>query len=95
MRSPYLAAFAIALAALLLLLAEPAVAAPPCVEAGLAPCDGALETGSPSSECCAQLRLQQPCLCGYMRNDPKIWNLVHSPNGHKVAAVCGFPFPSC
>ncbi|XP_009613979.1 non-specific lipid-transfer protein 2-like [Nicotiana tomentosiformis] len=66
-----------------------------CSATQLSPCLGAITSGTPPSQaCCARLRGQQPCLCGYMR-DPNLRQYVNSPNARKVASSCGVSIPSC
>ncbi|KAG5623643.1 hypothetical protein H5410_008861 [Solanum commersonii] len=57
---------------------------------------GASEAGgtAPSQDCCARLKSQQPCICGFMK-DPNLKQYVNSPNARKVAGQCGVSIPSC
>ncbi|KAL0723023.1 hypothetical protein Bca4012_037622 [Brassica carinata] len=58
-------------AALLLLTVEkiPVAEGVTCSVTELSPCLAAFMSSSPpSASCCAKLREQKPCLCGYMRN---------------------------
>ncbi|KAG5614377.1 hypothetical protein H5410_014201 [Solanum commersonii] len=61
----------------------------------LVPCSPAIIWGQPPSEvCCAKLKEQVPCLCGYF-NDPTLKPYVGSPNAQKVFQTCGVPIPKC
>ncbi|KAK4733412.1 hypothetical protein R3W88_007673 [Solanum pinnatisectum] len=61
----------------------------------LVPCSPAIISGQPPSEvCCAKLKEQVPCLCGYF-NDPTLKPYVGSPNAQKVFQTCGVPIPKC
>ncbi|PHT56658.1 Non-specific lipid-transfer protein 2 [Capsicum baccatum] len=66
-----------------------------CNASQLSPCLGALRSGSaPSQDCCARLKGQQSCLCGYMK-DPNMKQYVNSPNARKVVGQCGVTLPNC
>ncbi|XP_050229686.1 non-specific lipid-transfer protein 2-like [Mercurialis annua] len=66
-----------------------------CSPAGLRPCLPALNSPAPpTSGCCSQLRIQKPCLCGYMK-DPNLKTYLSSPNAKKVSTACGVPLPKC
>ncbi|CAA7048208.1 unnamed protein product [Microthlaspi erraticum] len=66
-----------------------------CSPTELTPCAGAMMSSSPpSATCCAKLREQTPCFCGYMRN-PSLRPYVSSPNAKKVATSCKIASPSC
>jgi hypothetical protein len=85
-----------AVALLLLLLATTATeAANPCNPAQLTPCAGpALFGGAVPPACCAQLRAQQGCLCGYARS-PNYGSYIRSPNAARLFAICNLPMPRC
>ncbi|RAL50789.1 unnamed protein product [Cuscuta campestris] len=64
-----------------------------CTATELRPCLSAISSGqSPTPECCAKLKEQTPCLCGY-RKDPQVGKYVNSPNARKVASSCGVSVP--
>ncbi|XP_009777694.1 non-specific lipid-transfer protein 2-like [Nicotiana sylvestris] len=66
-----------------------------CSVVELSPCAGAISSPQPpSSACCAKLKEQKPCLCGYLKN-PNLRPYVNSPNAKRVAKSCGVPTPSC
>ncbi|XP_057968783.1 non-specific lipid-transfer protein 2-like [Malania oleifera] len=66
-----------------------------CNPVQLSPCLGAITSSAkPSGLCCARLKEQQPCLCGYLKN-PSLKQYVNSPNAKRVAATCHVPSPSC
>ncbi|KAL3527016.1 hypothetical protein ACH5RR_011672 [Cinchona calisaya] len=48
----------------------------------------------PSATCCAKLKEQQPCLCGYSK-DPTYGHYFTSPRAQTVAKICGVPIPKC
>ncbi|TVU23943.1 hypothetical protein EJB05_26332, partial [Eragrostis curvula] len=83
-------------ALLLLLLAAVALAADAaCNPTELTPCAGPALFGGPvSGACCAALRGQQACLCGYARS-PNYGSYVRSPNAARLFAVCRMPMPRC
>ncbi|XP_066338833.1 probable non-specific lipid-transfer protein 2 [Miscanthus floridulus] len=97
------AARAAVVAPLLLLLVAAAAtmtttteaATSPCNPALLTPCAGpALFGGAVPPACCAQLRAQQGCLCGYARS-PNYGSYIRSPNAAKLFAVCSVATPRC
>jgi hypothetical protein len=92
------AAAACAVALLFLLAAAAATtteAASACNPALLTPCTGpALFGGAVPPACCAQLRAQQGCLCGYARS-PNYGSYIRSPNAAKLFAVCNVAMPRC
>ncbi|GAB2218227.1 hypothetical protein Droror1_Dr00001446 [Drosera rotundifolia] len=47
-----------------------------------------LQSSPPSIDCCAKLKEQRPCLCGYMK-DPSLKPYVNSPGARKVTNCCG------
>ncbi|KAI5684315.1 hypothetical protein M9H77_05543 [Catharanthus roseus] len=66
-----------------------------CSPTELSPCIGAITSNQPpSGTCCAKLREQRPCLCGYLRN-PSLGQYVNSPNARRVASTCGVGIPRC
>ncbi|KAJ0242961.1 AAI domain-containing protein [Hirschfeldia incana] len=66
-----------------------------CDPKQLQPCLAAITGGGqPSGDCCAKLKEQQPCLCGFAKN-PAVAQYFSSPNSRKVLAACGIPYPSC
>ncbi|WMV18174.1 hypothetical protein MTR67_011559 [Solanum verrucosum] len=62
----------------------------------LVPCAPAIISGQlpPSEACCAKLKEQVPCLCGYLK-DPTLKPYVDSPNAQKVFQACGVTIPKC
>ncbi|OEL26553.1 hypothetical protein BAE44_0012427 [Dichanthelium oligosanthes] len=92
------AAVACAAAALLLLFLAAATtteAAAACNPALLTPCAGpALFGGAVPPACCAQLRAQQACLCGYARS-PNYGSYIRSPRAARLFAVCRLAMPRC
>ncbi|TMW87776.1 hypothetical protein EJD97_019498 [Solanum chilense] len=66
-----------------------------CNVSELSPCAAAIIKGTPATPaCCAKLKEQIPCLCGYMK-DPKLRQYADSPNAKKVSKTCGVPIPKC
>ena len=85
----------LALAAFLLVVLVPAAEAVTCSPMQLSPCAAAITSSSPpSAVCCAKLKEQKPCICGYMRN-PSLRRYISSPNARKVSNTCKFPMPRC
>ncbi|ESQ48077.1 hypothetical protein EUTSA_v10021828mg [Eutrema salsugineum] len=84
-----------ALTAVLLVILVPAGEAVTCSPMQLSPCASAITSSSPPSAlCCAKLKEQKPCLCGYMRN-PSLRRFVSSSNARKVSNRCKLPIPRC
>ena len=84
-----------ACAAILLVIIVPAAEAVTCSPMQLSPCASAITSSSqPSALCCAKLKEQKPCLCGYMRNR-SLRRFVSSPNARKVSNRCKLPIPRC
>ena len=80
--------------ALVLASEAPAAEAVTCNPVQMASCLSAILNGSPpSATCCANIREQRPCLCGYLKN-PSLRQYVNSPNARKVASTCGVPYPN-
>ncbi|XP_066334541.1 probable non-specific lipid-transfer protein 2 [Miscanthus floridulus] len=101
MTKPSAAAARAAVALLFLLAAAVAMttttteAANPCKPALLTPRAGpALFGGAVPPACCAQLRAQQGCLCGYARS-PNYGSYIRSPNAPKLFAACNVAMPRC
>ncbi|KAF8091620.1 hypothetical protein N665_0441s0027 [Sinapis alba] len=66
-----------------------------CDAKQLQPCLAAITGGGqPSGDCCAKLKEQQSCLCGFAKN-PAFAQYISSPNSRKVLTACGVPYPSC
>ncbi|CAF2154226.1 non-specific lipid-transfer protein 2-like [Brassica rapa] len=86
----------VALAAIfLVVILVPAAEAVTCSPMQLSPCASAITSSSqPSALCCAKLKEQKPCLCGYMRNR-SLRRFVSSPNARKVSNRCKLPIPRC
>ncbi|TMW83123.1 hypothetical protein EJD97_002861 [Solanum chilense] len=84
------------IAILVILLGELFVAeSVTCNVSELSPCADAIIKGTPASTaCCAKLKEQKPCLCGYIK-DPKLKPYINSPNAKKVAKTCGVLIPKC
>ena len=54
----------------------------------LSPCAPAIMSNKlPSGPCCAKLRDQKPCLCGYYKN-PTLKRYINSPGAKRVASTC-------
>ncbi|PON49232.1 Bifunctional inhibitor/plant lipid transfer protein/seed storage helical domain containing protein [Trema orientale] len=86
---------ALVVAAGVLLSEAPTAEAVTCSPLQLSSCLSAITGGTPpSSQCCAKLNEQKPCLCGYLK-DPNFRQYVNSPNAKKVAAKCGVSYPKC
>ncbi|GMH27209.1 hypothetical protein Nepgr_029052 [Nepenthes gracilis] len=84
-------AFCLAVAVASTMLLEEAVLthAVTCNPSALSPCAAALlSPAPPSTTCCARLREQRPCLCGYYRN-PSLKKYLSGNGSRKIAAACG------
>lgn len=85
-------------ATLLLLFAtetQLSVMAVTCNPAELSPCLSALTGPSePTKLCCTKLKVQEPCLCEYLKN-PDFRKYLDTGNADKVSKACGVPFPTC
>ncbi|CAN6373121.1 unnamed protein product [Urochloa humidicola] len=76
--------------------AAAAAAAAGCDARQLTPCAGpAIFGGAVPAACCAQLRAQQGCLCGYARSPNYGAYSIRSPNAKRLFSVCGLPVPRC
>ncbi|XP_018444658.1 non-specific lipid-transfer protein 2-like [Raphanus sativus] len=95
----------LALTLMVLVILSPSFAAPTevvdtavgaaCDAKQLQPCLAAITGGGqPSGDCCAKLKEQQPCLCGFAKN-PAFAQYISSPNSRKLLSACGVPYPSC
>ncbi|XP_018445078.1 non-specific lipid-transfer protein 2 [Raphanus sativus] len=95
----------LALTVMVLVILSPSFAAPTevvdtavgaaCDAKQLQPCLAAITGGGqPSGDCCAKLKEQQPCLCGFAKN-PAFAQYISSPNSRKLLSACGVPYPSC
>ncbi|KAJ4962055.1 hypothetical protein NE237_021965 [Protea cynaroides] len=92
---PYFAVVCVLVMLLLLGGGRAPVAAVTCQVSQLSVCASAiLQSGAPTTICCAKLKEQEPCLCTYFK-DPKFRKYFNSPNAKKVATVCSVPFPHC
>ncbi|EOA25326.1 hypothetical protein CARUB_v10018643mg [Capsella rubella] len=66
-----------------------------CSATELSSCLPAMTSGAaPSTECCDKLKVQEPCLCTYIRN-PMYSTYVSSPNARKTLTACNVPYPAC
>ncbi|KFK33268.1 hypothetical protein AALP_AA6G352500 [Arabis alpina] len=66
-----------------------------CNPLELFPCYTAVTTGvPPTTDCCAKLNEQKPCLCGYIQN-PVFMVYVTSPNARKTLEACNVMYPTC
>ncbi|CAH8385129.1 unnamed protein product [Eruca vesicaria subsp. sativa] len=66
-----------------------------CNPKELEPCSPAVKTRSkPSTQCCAMLKKEEPCLCGYI-NEPVYGQYIKSNNAHKAFSACGIPPLHC
>lgn len=92
--SPFVASFLVTALVLSSQLA-PRVEAD-CDAAQLMPCLPAFGSPpmDPSPECCARLKEQQPCFCGYMR-DRRYSRFVKSPRAREILEYCKIPYPQC
>lgn len=83
------AAFAlVAVMVAAVLLAEAPTTEAACSPVQLSPCAPAIMSNKPpSGACCARLRQQKPCLCGYLKN-PALKRYVNSPGAKRVASTC-------
>lgn len=83
------AAFAlVAVIVAAVLLAEASRTEAACSPVQLSPCAPAIMSNKPpSGACCARLRQQKPCLCGYLKN-PALKRYVNSPGAKRVASTC-------
>ncbi|KAM0049701.1 putative bifunctional inhibitor/plant lipid transfer protein/seed storage helical [Helianthus debilis subsp. tardiflorus] len=89
------AAYAVALLMMILAGSMVTTTAVTCSVTELSPCLPSFTSASPpSAQCCAKLKEQKPCLCGYIKN-PSLKQYVSSPNAKKVASTCGVPIPNC
>ncbi|KAG9140880.1 hypothetical protein Leryth_010414 [Lithospermum erythrorhizon] len=74
---------------------EVMMASATCKAVSLSSCLPAIQKGSaPSLACCTHLKLQQGCLCQYVKH-PSLGKYVNSPNAKKIASTCGIPIPKC
>ncbi|KAL6529211.1 hypothetical protein OROGR_014834 [Orobanche gracilis] len=77
------------------LIVEATQAGSTCNLMQLIPCATTITTTSPpSTECCAKLKEQKPCLCGYMKNR-SLTKFIKSAGALKVAKSCGVGHPRC
>ena len=68
---------------------------PPCTTIDITGCVPAIIFGAQlSPECCQNLKVQQPCYCGFI-NNAGLKPYITSPQGHAALASCGIPFPVC
>ncbi|XP_021763617.1 non-specific lipid-transfer protein 2-like [Chenopodium quinoa] len=78
----------VAVIVMAVLLAEAPTTKAACSPVQLSPCAPAIMSNKPpSGACCARLRQQKPCLCGYLRN-PNLKRYVNSPGAKRVASTC-------
>ncbi|EOA25779.1 hypothetical protein CARUB_v10019146mg [Capsella rubella] len=71
------------------------VVAQSCVPTDLMSCLPAMISGgAPSTECCDKLKVQEPCLCSYIKN-PMYSSYVSSQNARKTLTACNIPYPTC
>nr|XP_043608140.1 non-specific lipid-transfer protein 2-like [Erigeron canadensis] len=58
-------------------------------------CAGAISSPQPpSSDCCAKVKEQQPCFCGYLKN-PTLRQYVTPDAAKRVATQCHVAIPRC
>ncbi|WZY79014.1 non-specific lipid-transfer protein 2-like [Brassica napus] len=68
---------------------------PPCTTIDITECVPAIIFGAQlSPDCCQNLKVQQPCYCGFI-NNAGLRPYITSPQGHAALASCGIPFPVC
>lgn len=48
----------------------------------------------PSSDCCAKVKEQKACFCGYLQN-PTLRQYVTRQDAQRVARECGVTLPNC
>ncbi|CDP02750.1 unnamed protein product [Coffea canephora] len=66
-----------------------------CSIAELSPCLSAINgPNPPSAPCCAKLKEQRPCFCGYIQN-PTYAQYVNSPKAKGIAKACQVSIPNC
>ncbi|KAH0853546.1 hypothetical protein HID58_093105, partial [Brassica napus] len=66
---------------------------PPCTTIDITECVPAIIFGAQlSPDCCQNLKVQQPCYCGFI-NNAGLRPYITSPQGHAALASCGIPFP--
>ncbi|CAN7045041.1 unnamed protein product [Brassica rapa subsp. trilocularis] len=66
---------------------------PPCTTIDITGCVPAIIFGAQlSPDCCQNLKVQQPCYCGFI-NNAGLRPYITSPQGHAALASCGIPFP--
>lgn len=96
MKVSYLLVFSAAVLSLTLVSGPLYVAeAVDCNVIELLPCLPAITTPAPpTEECCAKLKEQEPCLCGYLK-DPQYSKYISLPGAQKISTACGVPFPQC
>ncbi|KAI4388943.1 hypothetical protein MLD38_001228 [Melastoma candidum] len=94
--NPFPICFLAALAVIVLVSVQIVkVRAVTCDPSSLEPCAPAILLGTtPTSDCCTNLKAQQPCFCQYA-NDPNYAQFVNSTNARKAAAYCKVPIPCC
>ncbi|MCD7466584.1 hypothetical protein HAX54_003423, partial [Datura stramonium] len=64
-----------------------------CHATELFPCAAAITSSQPpSSECCAKLKEQKPCLSTYLM-DSDLRSYINSPNAKRIFKTCGVPTP--
>ncbi|WCJ25329.1 Bifunctional inhibitor/lipid-transfer protein/seed storage 2S albumin superfamily protein [Euphorbia peplus] len=64
-----------------------------CSISELSSCASAIgSTAPPSSSCCNSLKVQKPCLCGYLK-DPSLQKYISGAK--RVAKDCGIAIPKC
>ncbi|QCE12922.1 hypothetical protein DEO72_LG10g4174 [Vigna unguiculata] len=86
---------AVVVVALFLIDVGPVAEAVTCNPTELSSCVPAITGGSkPSSTCCSKLKVQEPCLCNYIKN-PSLKQYVNSPGAKKVLSNCGVTYPNC
>ncbi|KVI02786.1 non-specific lipid-transfer protein 2-like [Cynara cardunculus var. scolymus] len=73
----------------------PTAEAANCNYMELVVCAGAITSPQPPSrDCCAKVKEQRPCFCGYLQN-PSLRQYVTPDNARRVARQCGVVIPKC
>ncbi|KAJ8761207.1 hypothetical protein K2173_001263 [Erythroxylum novogranatense] len=93
---PYVAVTALVLMLMVALVTQaPTSEAVSCDPLELSSCiDAVTSSRPPSPTCCAKLKEQRPCLCGYLK-DPILRQYMSTSAAKKISTACSIPFPHC
>ncbi|KAM0000857.1 putative bifunctional inhibitor/plant lipid transfer protein/seed storage helical [Helianthus debilis subsp. tardiflorus] len=97
MKTSYNICCVVVLSALMLVLMGqvPGSATTTCNYMELVVCAGAVTSPQPpSSDCCARVKEQKTCFCGYLQN-PTLRQYVTPKDAQRVARECGVALPKC